>query len=91
MSKHLHNISAVLSAGKFVHLSNFYIDYHPLQRIQEIERSVWYSIRWRWAWNSVGYVDCLQFLPHNLADAFFQPICLLRRKNGLYQKLFAFG
>lgn len=24
MSKHLHNISAVLSAGKFVHLSNFY-------------------------------------------------------------------
>lgn len=29
MSKHLHNISAVLSAGKFVHLSNFYIDYLP--------------------------------------------------------------
>lgn len=29
MLKHLHNISAVLSAGKFVHLSNFYIDYLP--------------------------------------------------------------
>lgn len=43
MSKHLHNISAVLSAGKFVHLSNFYIDY--TQTISwDNEFSSYYSI-----------------------------------------------
>ena len=49
------------------------------------------GILWRWAWNSVGYVDCLQLLPHHLADAFLQPIRLLRCKNGLHQKLLAAG
>ena len=64
---------------------------HPLQRIQEIERRVWYSILWQRAWNSAGYVDCLQLLSHHLADAFLQPICLFCRKDALHQKLFAFG
>ena len=36
-----------------------------------------------------GYVDCLQLLSHHLADAFLQPIRLLRCKNGLHQKRLA--
>ena len=38
-----------------------------------------------------GYVDCLQLLPHHLADAFLQPIRLFCRKDTLHQKLLAAG
>ena len=44
------------------------------------------------AWNCLRQSDCLQLLPHHFADAFFQPIRLLCRKDsfqnlsGIYNK-----